>query len=89
MSLAFANYYRLKNTEANYLIKTRKRLVLKAMMVVQRIIDFQYQSRQFYIGVNRKCPESFYPIFLQVEVTQAQYRCDPRLMEKVIAFSFF
>ena len=48
MSLAFANYYRLKNTEANYLIKTRKRLVLKAMMVVQRIIDFQYQYQ--YIG---------------------------------------
>ena len=47
MSLAFANYYRLKNTEANYLI-TWKRLVLKAMMVVQRIIDFQYQYQ--YIG---------------------------------------
>ena len=30
------------------------------------------QSRQFYIGVNRKCPESFLPIFLPDAATQAQ-----------------
>ena len=30
------------------------------------------QSRQYYIGVNHKCPESFYPIFLPDQVTQAQ-----------------
>ena len=29
------------------------------------------QSRQFYIGVNRKCPESFLPIFLPDAATQA------------------
>ena len=29
-------------------------------------------SRQYYIGVNHKCPESFYPIFLPDQVTQAQ-----------------
>ena len=30
------------------------------------------QSRQFYIGVNRKCPENFLPIFLPDAATQAK-----------------
>ena len=51
--------------------------------------QFFDKSRQFYIGVDRKCPESFYPIFLPVAGSNLGYRCDPLLMEKAIAFAFF
>ena len=30
----------------------------------KRMKAFKSVSRQYYIGVNHKCPESFYPIFL-------------------------
>ena len=36
------------------------------------VLETLIKSRQFYIGVNSKCPETFHPIFLPDEVTQAQ-----------------
>ena len=36
------------------------------------ILNDEPLSRRYYVGVNRKCPESFHPIFLPDYVTQAQ-----------------
>ena len=36
------------------------------------VLETLIKYRQFYIGVNSKCPETFHPIFLPDEVTQAQ-----------------